>query len=92
MQRLLEQTSARAIRYLAEIQERAVAPSKQAIEALSALVEDLPADGSPPEAVVELLDRYGSPATLGIAGPRFFGHGVWEYPRGGTRGQCLGLG
>ncbi len=73
MQRLLEQTSARAIRYLAEIQERAVAPSKPAIEALAALAEDLPAEGSPPEAVIDLLDRYGSPATLGIAGPRFFG-------------------
>ncbi len=73
MDRLLRQTGERAIRYLNEIQERAVAPSRPAIEALSALVEPLPAAGTDPEGVIELLDRYGSPATLGIAGPRFFG-------------------
>jgi glutamate/tyrosine decarboxylase-like PLP-dependent enzyme len=50
-----------------------VAPGKEAVEALSALdrpLQDEPLDAS---AVLAELDGLGSPATMGMAGPRFFG-------------------
>jgi glutamate/tyrosine decarboxylase-like PLP-dependent enzyme len=70
---LLQSTAARAARYLAQIQERAVAPSREAIAALEGLREPFPAGPSEPADVLALLDELGSPATMGIAGPRFFG-------------------
>jgi glutamate/tyrosine decarboxylase-like PLP-dependent enzyme len=70
---LLESAAARAARYLEEIQARAVAPSREAVAGLQALWEPFPAGPSEPEDVLTLLDELGSPATMGIAGPRFFG-------------------
>jgi glutamate/tyrosine decarboxylase-like PLP-dependent enzyme len=71
MRSLLENAAQRAIRYLEDVQERAVAPA--GIAALSELDRALPAVPTAPENVIELLDRYVSPATMGMAGPRFFG-------------------
>lgn len=73
MRDLLEATTRRALSYLDGIRERAVAPHPAAVAALTAFDEPLPAGPTDPAAVLELLDRYGSPATLGMAGPRFFG-------------------
>ena len=73
MKALLNSTADRAARYLDSLEERSVAPSPEALLALSDLREPLP--GLPMEAgcVLETLDRIGSPATMGIAGRRFFG-------------------
>src|SRR4029453_18212276 len=71
MRSLLENAAQRAICSLEEVQERAVAPA--GIAALSELDRALPAVPTAPENVIELLDRYVSPATMGMAGPRFFG-------------------
>ena len=70
---LLKEASDRAIRYLNEIGDRPVAPSADAIAALSALGGSLPGESSDPAEVLRLLDEIGSPATVASAGPRYFG-------------------
>jgi glutamate/tyrosine decarboxylase-like PLP-dependent enzyme len=70
---LLREAAERGIRYLAELDGRGVAPSAAAIERLSGFRERFPDGPSDPAAVLRLLDEAGSPATLGIAGGRFFG-------------------
>ena len=73
MKDLLQGAAERAARYLNELDERRVAPSEDALEALACF--DVPLQDEPmdPAAVLEELDYYGSPATIGTAGPRFFG-------------------
>ena len=73
MRELLESAAGRAARYLEEIRERRVAPAPSAVRALEQLVEPLPEHATAPEEVLARLDAIGSPATMGIAGPRFFG-------------------
>jgi glutamate/tyrosine decarboxylase-like PLP-dependent enzyme len=73
LKELLESAADRAARYLAEIQERPVAPAQDAVRALEALREPLPDGQSDPADVLALLDELGSPATTAMAGPRFFG-------------------
>jgi glutamate/tyrosine decarboxylase-like PLP-dependent enzyme len=70
---VLSDVADRARRYLGGIGERSVAPSPEALSGLKAF--DVPLQDNPmsAEEVVEELDRIGSPATMGIAGPRFFG-------------------
>jgi glutamate/tyrosine decarboxylase-like PLP-dependent enzyme len=70
---VLESAAQRSIRYLSELDERRVAPSAEAVAALAQLDGDLPAGPSDPEAVLERLDRLGSPATVASAGGRYFG-------------------
>ena len=73
MEPLLQSVAGRAARYLKEIRERRVGPSIEAVERLGRFVEPMPDGPSDAERVVQLLDEFGSPATMGIAGPRFFG-------------------
>ena len=73
MRKLLEATAQRAITYREGLDRRSVAPPPEAIAALKALDEPLPAGPAAPEDVVALLDRVVSPATMAMAGPRFFG-------------------
>lgn len=73
MKSLLTATAERAARYLADLEHRSVAPSEDAIAALSALYRPLQNESIEPDVVIEELDRIGSPATMGMAGPRFFG-------------------
>lgn len=71
MNPLLRHAAERADAYLDSLHERAVAPA--AVDGLSALDGDLPDESTDPREVFDLLDRYASPATMGTAGPRFFG-------------------
>lgn len=73
MRELLENASGRAISYLENLEKRSVAPSPAAVEKLSLLNEPLAEESAPPEQVLELLDGVCSPATMAMAGPRFFG-------------------
>jgi hypothetical protein len=73
MHQLLQSTAARAAQYLQDIQERRVSPSPEAIRELDAFQEPLPAGPTDPNEVVRILDEFGSPATVAMAGPRFFG-------------------
>jgi glutamate/tyrosine decarboxylase-like PLP-dependent enzyme len=73
MEHLLRESSERAIRYLARLDERKVAPAPSAVAALDRLLEPLPDAPVDPREVLRLLDEVGSPATLALAGRRFFG-------------------
>lgn len=73
MQSLLTETSQRAMRYLADLPERNVAPTPAAIQQLQKFDEPLPDQPSDPLATLRLLDEFGSPATVATAGPRYFG-------------------
>ncbi len=70
---VLSDVALRSKRYLTEISERAVRPDVEAVAGVEAF--DIPLQNEPRscESIVEELDRIGSPATMGIAGPRFFG-------------------
>lgn len=70
---LLELAAARSMQYLATIGSRRVGPSPADIAALSKLGGVLADDGRDPEAILDLLDRVGSPATMAVMGRRFFG-------------------
>jgi len=70
---ILDEAHARARSYLATIQNRSVAPSAAAVAGLRELDEPLPRESTSPEETLALLDRVVSPATMGSAGPRFFG-------------------
>ena len=73
MNPLLQDAAERASAYLESLDQRAVAPNASAVDALNALDGELPNDSTDPRDVIEMLDRYATPATMGIAGPRFFG-------------------
>lgn len=70
---LLLDAANRAIRYRASLHTRPVAPSAAAVAALSGLAGDLPARGLPAADVLATIDRLGSPATVTMAGGRYFG-------------------
>jgi glutamate/tyrosine decarboxylase-like PLP-dependent enzyme len=70
---LLQDAASRAAQYLEGIQSRRVGPSDEAVRGLDAFLEPFPGGPSAPEAVLAMLDRFGSPATMGMSGPRFFG-------------------
>jgi len=70
---LLEDTAARAARYLTELDRRSVVPSQESIAGLQTLGGPLPENPSDSAEVLALLDDIGSPATVATAGRRYFG-------------------
>lgn len=70
---LLTITSQRAAAYLEGLEQRPVRPEVEAVAALAAFDEPLPSEPTAPEVVLAMLDEIGSPATMAMAGPRFFG-------------------
>ena len=73
MRALLNLTAEAAARYLENLNDRSVAPSPEALAGLAELDEPLPERPMEAGRVLETLDRIGSPATMGMAGRRFFG-------------------
>jgi glutamate/tyrosine decarboxylase-like PLP-dependent enzyme len=73
MRELLEHTAHRSISYLENLPSRSVAPSPEAVAKISAFDEALPEQPTQSEEVIRLLDEIGSPGTVAMAGPRFFG-------------------
>ena len=73
MSDLLRDAASRSINYLEGLADRRVGPSAEAVAALAKLNVALPEQGSDPADMLAQLDEIGSPATMGIAGPRFFG-------------------
>ena len=73
MRDLLELTAGTAATYLENLEDRSEAPTMEALAGLAELHEPLP--NLPMEAarVLRMLDRIGSPATMGMAGRRYFG-------------------
>jgi len=70
---LLLNAAKRSLHYLEDIQNRQVAPDPKATEQLSQFDEPLPSAPTDPGDVLHLLDSRVSPATMAMAGPRFFG-------------------
>jgi len=70
---LLEEASKRARRYLTDVGERRVAPTREAVAALDRLRSDVPHTGRDAGEILALIDDVGSPGTVATAGPRFFG-------------------
>ncbi|MBW2596003.1 MAG: aspartate aminotransferase family protein [Deltaproteobacteria bacterium] len=73
MRQLLESTAARAIRYLEGLYGRQVAPGEDAIGEIPRFDESLPDDTTEAELILQMLDEVGSPASMAMAGPRFYG-------------------
>jgi glutamate/tyrosine decarboxylase-like PLP-dependent enzyme len=73
MKELLTDACSRAIRYLEGLDARGVAPTSSAIAKLKALDEPLPHQASDASETLRLLDEICSPATMAMAGARFFG-------------------
>jgi glutamate/tyrosine decarboxylase-like PLP-dependent enzyme len=73
MNELLHDAALRAASYLDGLDARKVAPDPDAVARLDALDMPLPAEGCDPARVIAHLDYFGSPATMAMAGPRFFG-------------------
>jgi len=73
MRELLENTTQLAISYLEGLADRNVAPRPEAIARLAILDEALNEQPTAPEEVINLLHDVCSPATMAMAGPRFFG-------------------
>jgi glutamate/tyrosine decarboxylase-like PLP-dependent enzyme len=70
---LLEDASRRAARYLEALPGRRVAPLPADVDRLTALDGPLPDEPADPAEVLRILDEVVSPATMAMAGPRFFG-------------------
>lgn len=70
---LLTDTAARAARYIAEIDNRPVAPRAETIARLCTLGGPLPEGPSDPADLLGLLDEVGSPATVATTSGRYFG-------------------
>ena len=73
MRELLKQTAEQAITYLEGLGARGVAPTAGAVARLDAFDQPLAEAPADPQDVLRLLDEIGSPATMAMAGPRFFG-------------------
>ena len=73
MQSLLDDAARRAIRYLAGLAERSVAPAPAAVARLAELGGPLPDAPQAAGETLRLLDEIGSPATVASAGGRYFG-------------------
>jgi len=73
MRDLLNQTAEIAARYLESLDERSVAPTPEALARLEELNQPLQENPQDPADVLAMLDRIGSPATMAMAGRRYFG-------------------
>ncbi|HEY5789378.1 MAG TPA: pyridoxal-dependent decarboxylase, partial [Gammaproteobacteria bacterium] len=73
MDALLDDAARRAGAYLDALGTRPVAPEPAALARLDGLDLALPETVQDPRETLRLLDEIGSPATMAMAGPRFFG-------------------
>ena len=73
MRNLLENAAQRAISYLESLDSKGIAPSPEAVAKLVTLDQSLPEEPGEPEMALKILDEICSPATIAMAGRRFFG-------------------
>ncbi|MEX2116629.1 MAG: aminotransferase class V-fold PLP-dependent enzyme [Bacteroidota bacterium] len=73
IEEILQSAARRSIDYLRGLDGRGVAPDAQAVENLRVLDEPLQEQSEDPEFVLRTLDQVCSPATMAMAGRRFFG-------------------
>ena len=70
---LLEQAMRSSIAYIEALPEKPTFPTPDDLRGLSVFDEPLPADGASASDVLEMLHRYGAPATTAQPGGRYFG-------------------
>jgi glutamate/tyrosine decarboxylase-like PLP-dependent enzyme len=70
---VLESAARRAAEYLDGVNDQPVAPPPEAVAALNELRGPMPENSTFPEIVLDLLIRFGSPATVANSGGRYFG-------------------
>ena len=70
---LLEDAARFGIRYREQSVDRSIIPTAEARANVARFIEPLPQTGTPDSEVLGLLDEIGSPATVTMTGPRFFG-------------------
>ncbi len=70
---VLQNAARHAVQYLENVHAQPVAPPPEAVAALRELRGPVPDDPACPEVVLDLLTRFGSPATVANSGGRFFG-------------------
>jgi glutamate/tyrosine decarboxylase-like PLP-dependent enzyme len=70
---LLRAACERGVAYLDGVADRPVAPGQEAVRGLSELGFPLPDRGLGGPRTLNLLDEFGSPATVASNGPRYFG-------------------
>jgi glutamate/tyrosine decarboxylase-like PLP-dependent enzyme len=70
---VLRQAAEIAVKYVARIGERRVAPAASDLHNLAKFRERFPASPSDPMQVLGMLDEIGSPATVATTGGRYFG-------------------
>ena len=73
LRRLLRDAAERGIAYRESASVRNVAPSPEAVVGAAQFIEPMPVEGTDDESVIAMLDEVGSPATVMMAGPRYFG-------------------
>jgi glutamate/tyrosine decarboxylase-like PLP-dependent enzyme len=73
MKKLLADAAQRGMRYREGLASRKVVPEQAALDALDQFDEAMPGRGEPDDATLAMLDDIASPATIAMAGPRFFG-------------------
>jgi glutamate/tyrosine decarboxylase-like PLP-dependent enzyme len=73
MHTILDDAARRAQAYLDGLDQRGVAATAKSVEALRQLDESLPIASTDAADNLAILDRLVSPATMAMAGPRFFG-------------------
>ena len=73
IRQLLLDAAQRGAEYRENIVTRSVAPTADALAALEQFNEPMPDDGCADSEVLAMLDDIGSPATVGMASPRYFG-------------------
>lgn len=71
--KIMQDAAARGIRYRESLEQRPVAPPPEAKAATARFDEALPEDGRDDAETLAFLDDIGSPASVAMAGPRFFG-------------------
>jgi glutamate/tyrosine decarboxylase-like PLP-dependent enzyme len=70
---LLTDAADRGVAYRESVAERDVAPSAEAVLGAAGFIEPMPNEGTDEQAVLAMLDELGSPATVMMTGPRYFG-------------------
>ncbi len=70
---LILDAARRASRYLHGVNDRPVAPTPEALAGLMCFKGEMPDQRTAADAVLEMLDAFGSPATIVNASGRYFG-------------------
>jgi glutamate/tyrosine decarboxylase-like PLP-dependent enzyme len=71
--RLLDQARDHAAQYIAGMRSMRAVPDARAVEGLASLPTALPDEPTDPSRILDMLHRFGSPATVPYTGGRYFG-------------------